>query len=1001
MSSLTDLNAYVESLNVEVTDDRPADTIFDGYTFSDIQLDFATDGTVSSGTITTPVDTPQEITEVINYQTSLPVLTLTLTSTVTASLLFAVGSDPRIVQVGNVYTISDITCVADWDELTEYSLVVDDAITDDDSVEIAANITYYCANICSTVTFKWYSFDPLYYYDAAMHVTSLMVPAPTRIVTTECNMDVEATFISHTRDLDMVVTASVTCDARIVQLGSADMVATSTAVVTPSAIYAFAGNMAAQASIEATPFAVLEFNVSLATTNDTDVRLDMSNDANDYTVDWGDGNTITYYDGDYCQHIYSSIADYTIKISHNPVDTSDVAFEGMYNLNQRPIITKVKAWEASTGVKTDQTAIQKCINLAEVPEWIPSTWTSLTYSFWENTVFNQDISMWDVSNITDMSYMFGYASTFNQPLNNWDVSNVTNMARMFRRTTFNQDISSWDVSSVTNMSWMFMENSYFNQPLNDWDVSSVTNMDGMFNNNLIPDSVFNQPLNNWDVSNVTIMLSMFGGAKAFNQPLNNWDVSNVTDMGFLFGGTPFNQDISMWDVNSVTNMDGMFYRSAAFNKDINLWDVSSVTSMEYMFGITTVFNQPLNEWDVSSVTTMSGMFLQAAAFNKDISEWDTSNVTDMSEMFDTAAAFDQDISSWDVALVTDHTVFDRDTLPSWTAPEKPSDWGGVWSPVLFTSDMVAVATVVVSSTKTKFECDMDVITTLTASNVVTATAEATMGVISTLTASNVVTATAEATMDVVTTVYAEPVAPLPDAPFTMIIDTSLDATKTLEINTTTDGVIDWGDGNDEAVTGDVITSHTYTTDDTFTVTVSYTGGTIRISSGGAMVTEVTTFGNVAGGGLTSLDGTFKYADNLVSVPDTLPSTVTVTKSMFYGDDNINDSNISLWDVSNVTDMNSMFGNTGSFNQPLNDWDVSSVDDMERMFNRADVFNQPLNNWDTSSVTEMDSMFRDADVFDQDISGWCVTNISSEPRDFDSGTLATWIAAEKPVWGTCP
>ncbi len=41
--------------------------------------------------------------------------------------------------------------------------------------------------------------------------------------------------------------------------------------------------------------------------------------------------------------------------------------------------------------------------------------------------------------------------------------------------------------------------------------------------------------------------------------------------------------------------------------------------------------------------------------------------------------------------------------------------------------------------------------------------------------------------------------------------------------------------------------------------------------------------------------------------------------------------ISNWDVSNVTDMEAMFKNKQSFNQPLNDWNVSNVTRMYNMF----------------------------------------------------------------------
>ncbi len=41
----------------------------------------------------------------------------------------------------------------------------------------------------------------------------------------------------------------------------------------------------------------------------------------------------------------------------------------------------------------------------------------------------------------------------------------------------------------------------------------------------------------------------------------------------------------------------------------------------------------------------------------------------------------------------------------------------------------------------------------------------------------------------------------------------------------------------------------------------------------------------------------------------------------------------------------------SFNQPLNKWNVSNVTDMWSMFNDARAFNQPLNNWNVSKCDE--------------------------------------------------
>ena len=39
---------------------------------------------------------------------------------------------------------------------------------------------------------------------------------------------------------------------------------------------------------------------------------------------------------------------------------------------------------------------------------------------------------------------------------------------------------------------------------------------------------------------------------------------------------------------------------------------------------------------------------------------------------------------------------------------------------------------------------------------------------------------------------------------------------------------------------------------------------------------------------------------------------------------------SNWDVSNTTDMNSMFNGASSFNQDISTWDVSNVTDMFQM-----------------------------------------------------------------------
>ena len=79
--------------------------------------------------------------------------------------------------------------------------------------------------------------------------------------------------------------------------------------------------------------------------------------------------------------------------------------------------------------------------------------------------------------------------------------------------------------------------------------------------------------------------------------------------------------------------------------------------------------------------------------------------------------------------------------------------------------------------------------------------------------------------------------------------------------------------------------------------------------------------------------------------------------------------VKYWDMSNCTNIRSMFEKCESFNQPLSNWDTSRVKNMEFTFNFCLLFDQPLNTWDTSSVTDFRNMFRHARNFNQPLSNW--------------------------------
>lgn len=109
------------------------------------------------------------------------------------------------------------------------------------------------------------------------------------------------------------------------------------------------------------------------------------------------------------------------------------------------------------------------------------------------------------------------------------------------------------------------------------------------------------------------------------------------------------------------------------------------------------------------------------------------------------------------------------------------------------------------------------------------------------------------------------------------------------------------------------------------------------------------------------------------------SNVTNMESMFQS--SYFNHSINQWDVSNVTNMRSMFA-VSSFNQLLDNWDVSNVTDMSYMFN-ATLYNQPLNNWDVSNVTDMSSMFNFSYDFNQPLDNWDVSNVTNMKDMFNN------------------
>lgn len=110
------------------------------------------------------------------------------------------------------------------------------------------------------------------------------------------------------------------------------------------------------------------------------------------------------------------------------------------------------------------------------------------------------------------------------------------------------------------------------------------------------------------------------------------------------------------------------------------------------------------------------------------------------------------------------------------------------------------------------------------------------------------------------------------------------------------------------------------------------------------------------------------------------SAVTKMNSLFDQEDFEGD--VSLWDVSGVTNMNYMFYKCEHFNCDLSRWEPKSLQDAHSMFKYCYEFEgHGLENWEVPNLKDAYDMFEECSNLDFDITKWKPVSLEQSQRMF--------------------
>lgn len=347
----------------------------------------------------------------------------------------------------------------------------------------------------------------------------------------------------------------------------------------------------------------------------------------------------------------------------------------------------------------------------------------------------------------------------------------------------------------------------------------------------------------------------------------------------------------------VANGENAFFNYGGAN--VPLLDISNLSSLERMFFSARDFvGAGLEDWDTSTITNMNQMFDGATNFNEDITGWNVSRVGKMNKMFNNARAFAQDLTTWDVNRIESKPLdFDEN---SWIGTSQTPDGccrGGEnpdWGRPIWKSDGSACR-------KNCTEQDTDFHIFFANNSGLDIILPSASGV-----------------------EFLE-IDGVPIEISTFAVGRSVGKAAGQEIR----AIFDW--------------------DNDF-------GTTAEANNRLKWVAEFSQFGKNSATGTSGQIANGRkafYGIDTVKIARLDISNLSDIGQMFEGAKNFNDSQVGLWKVDHVENLDRVFYGAESFMQDVSRWVPKSCTSFLQTFWEAKSFNQDLSTWDVRSETQHD------------------------------------------------